>query len=76
MSKEWRQFTRYPKRFRHVVAKMLDSNGVEITVSFLSNNMDWAASSICDLYGCRWGIETFFHCHPIEARYRASMGWQ
>ncbi len=53
-------YSRYPKRFRHVVAKVLDSNGVEITVSFLSNNMDWAASSICDLYRCRWGIETFF----------------
>ena len=53
-------YARYPKRFRHVVAKVLDSNGVEITVSFLSNNMEWAASSICDLYRCRWGIETFF----------------
>ena len=53
-------YSRYPKRFRHVVAKVLDSNGVEITVSFLSNNMDWAASSICDLYRSRWGIEPFF----------------
>ena len=51
---------RYPKHFRHVVAKVKDSKGVETTVSFLSNNMDWAASSICDLYRCRWGIETFF----------------
>ena len=52
--------SRYPRRFRHVVAKVQDSKGVEITVSFLSNNMEWAASSICDLYRCRWGIETFF----------------
>lgn len=51
---------RYPGRFRRVVARVLDSKGVEITVSFLSNNLDWAASSICDLYRCRWGIETFF----------------
>ena len=27
---------------------------------FISNNMTWAASSICDLYRCRWAIETFF----------------
>ena len=53
-------YARYPKRFRLIVAKVMDSNGVEITVSFLSNNMEWAASSICDLYRCRWGIETFF----------------
>ena len=51
---------RYPKRFRHVVAKVLDSEGREVTVSFLSNNMDWEASGICELYRCRWGIETFF----------------
>lgn len=51
---------RYPRRFRRVVARVLDSKGVEITVSFMSNNLEWAASSICDLYRCRWGIETFF----------------
>ena len=22
--------------------------------------MDWAPSSVCDLYRCRWGIEVFF----------------
>jgi hypothetical protein len=27
---------------------------------FLTNNMQWAPSSICDLYGSRWGIEVFF----------------
>ena len=27
---------------------------------FLTNNMDWAPSSVCDLYRCRWGIEVFF----------------
>lgn len=51
---------RYPRTFRHVEARVLDSKGEEITVSFLSNNMEWAASSICDLYRCRWAIETFF----------------
>ena len=55
-----RSHARYPLRFRRVVAKVLDSKGAEITVSFLSNNLEWAASSICDLYRCRWGIETFF----------------
>lgn len=47
--------SRYPGRFRRVVTRVLDSKGEEITVSFLSNNLDWAASSICDLYRCRWG---------------------
>ena len=50
----------YPRRFRRVVARVLDSKGVEITVNFMSNNLEWDATSICDLYRCRWGIETFF----------------
>lgn len=32
---------RYPRSFRHVSAIVQDSNGKEITVSFLSNNMEW-----------------------------------
>ncbi len=29
-------------------------------MTFITNNLEWAASSICDLYRCRWGIEVFF----------------
>ena len=27
---------------------------------FITNNMEWAATSVCDLYKSRWEIETFF----------------
>ena len=27
---------------------------------FLTNNTEWSASSVCDLYQSRWSIETFF----------------
>ena len=27
---------------------------------FLTNNLEWAASSVADLYRCRWTIEVFF----------------
>ena len=27
---------------------------------FITNNLIWAAQSVCDLYRCRWGIEAFF----------------
>jgi len=29
-------------------------------MTFITNNMTWAPSSICDLYKCRWGVEVFF----------------
>jgi len=49
----------YPKRRRRVTA-VVDSNGVDKERVFVSNNLNWAPSSICDLYKCRWSIETSF----------------
>ena len=36
----------------------LDGQWVELT--FLTNNLDWSAQTIADLYRCRWQIEVFF----------------
>ncbi len=49
----------YQAPLRLVVA-IVEVNGKEKVMSFISNNMVWAASSICDLYKSRWGIEVFF----------------
>ena len=49
----------YPGRMRRVVA-LVEVNGKEVQMEFLSNNLEWSAQSIADLYRCRWGIETFF----------------
>ena len=49
----------YPQRLRRIEAKVLiDDELVEMV--FITNNFDWAPSSICDLYQSRWGIEVFF----------------
>ncbi len=50
---------KYPQKFRRVVA-MLEVNGELKKMTFITNNLQWAASSICDLYKCRWSIEVFF----------------
>jgi len=49
----------YPGLLRRVTA-LVEIEGAERVMVFLTNNMAWAASSVCDLYGCRWSIETFF----------------
>ncbi|AQQ10495.1 Transposase [Sedimentisphaera cyanobacteriorum] len=49
----------YPKKLRLVKA-YVEINGEKKLMKFITNNMQWAPSSICDLYKCRWGIEVFF----------------
>ena len=60
---EWKgkvSHERYPEQLRRVEALVKDTEGNEVTVTFLTNNTEWAASSVCDLYRARWAIENFF----------------
>jgi hypothetical protein len=49
----------YPGELRRVVA-MVEIDGKQVEMAFISNNFKWAASSITELYLARWGIEVFF----------------
>ena len=49
----------YTRRMRRVLA-LVEIDGKECVMEFLTNNMDWAPSSVADLYRSRWQIEVFF----------------
>ncbi|VGO20973.1 hypothetical protein SCARR_03040 [Pontiella sulfatireligans] len=49
----------YPQPLRIVTARV-EINGKEVEMTFITNNIKWAASSVADLYQSRWGIEVFF----------------
>ncbi len=49
----------YPGVFRRVEAKVMVDNKETVMV-FITNNFDWTAGTICDLYKARWAIEAFF----------------
>ena len=49
----------YPDQLRRIVA-LVEVDGREIEMVFLSNNLVWSAASIVELYRCRWAIEVFF----------------
>lgn len=50
----------YPQRLRLVTALVeLEGKGL-VEMTFLTNNLQWAASSVAELYKRRWAIEAFF----------------
>lgn len=49
----------YPQRLRRVEAEV-QIDGKAVVMVFITNNMQWAPSSVCELYASRWAIETFF----------------
>ena len=44
---------------RRIVA-LVEVDGQEREMIFLTNNLQWSAQTVVDLYGCRWEIEVFF----------------
>jgi hypothetical protein len=49
----------YPMRLRRIVA-LVEVDGRQMEMTFLTNHLEWAASTVADLYRCRWQIEVFF----------------
>ena len=49
----------YPGLMRRVIL-LVEVEGKEVEMEFLTNNFQWAASTVGELYRCRWDIEKFF----------------
>jgi len=50
---------RYPKRLR-LVRAIVERDGQDVEMVFITNNFEWAPTTVGDLYKHRWGIEAFF----------------
>lgn len=48
-----------PELMRRVLA-LVEVDGEEREMTFLTNNLRWSPRSVADLYRCRWQIEVFF----------------
>jgi hypothetical protein len=49
----------YPEVLRRIVA-LVEVDGRDQEMVFLTNNLKWSPASVADLYRCRWSIEAFF----------------
>jgi hypothetical protein len=72
----------YPAKLRRITA-IVEVDGEDTEMVFFSNNMEWAASSICELYKARWNIEVFFkqikqtlHLGDFLGHSRNAIQWQ
>jgi len=48
-----------PELMRRVVA-LVEVEGQQREMVFLTNNLNWSPRSVADLYRCRWEVEVFF----------------
>ena len=49
----------YPRELRRVVA-LVEINGKDVEIAFITNHLEWSAWTVAELYRCRWDIEVFF----------------
>ena len=42
------------------ITALVEIDGKEQEMVFLTNNLEWSPASVADLYRCRWSIEAFF----------------
>jgi len=57
--RDYKTSRKHPGTLRMVEA-IVEVDGKPRQMEFITNNMEWAPSSICDLYKSRWSIEVFF----------------
>lgn len=50
---------KYPQVLRRVTA-IVEVDGKDVVMTFLTNNMQWSPRTIAELYRARWSIEVFF----------------
>lgn len=50
---------KYPERMRLIRARV-ERDGKMVEMEFITNNFEWSAKTITDLYKARWEIELFF----------------
>ena len=57
---KWKQLAKFKGWQLRRVEAIVEVDGKEKVMVFITNNKEWSARSVCDLYRARWEIEVFF----------------
>jgi IS4 transposase len=57
---KWKKLPQFKGWQMRRVEAIVEVDGKDKVMVFLSNNLVWSAQSVCDLYRARWEIEVFF----------------
>jgi len=49
----------YPHELRRITG-LVEVDGKDMEMVFITDNLEWSATSVMELYRCRWDIEVFF----------------
>jgi len=63
--------SKYPKRLRRVVVYDKEKDKI---IELITNNFNWTAETISELYKCRWQIESFFKEIKNHVRIKTFVG--
>jgi hypothetical protein len=57
---KWKKLEKFKGWTLRRVEAMVEVDGKDKVMVFITNNVEWSARSVCDLYRARWEIEVFF----------------
>ena len=57
---KWQKLEKFKGWTLRRVEAMVEVDGKDKIMVFITNNVEWSARSVCDLYRARWEIEVFF----------------
>lgn len=56
----YRTQTNYEGKILRLVEARIEVEGKEMVMQFITNNLDWSAWTVAELYRARWEVEVFF----------------
>jgi IS4 transposase len=68
-----RAYVRLARQLSQTATALVEVDGQEREMEFLTNNLSWSAGSVADLYRCRWQIDILKYFNEEDLRNRVQL---